>query len=257
MSSPPINLTCRFYGDLNDFLPLHRRQRPFEHRLKEVASVKDVIESLGAPHPEVDLILANGESVGFGYQVRGGDWLGVYPRFRRLEIASLSQVRPPPLEEARFVLDVHLGKLANYLRLLGFDACYRNDADDAALAKLAGREHRILLTQDRGLLKRSVIIYGYCVRNRDPLEQLIEVLHRFKLRSKMAPFRRCLRCNGLLQPVAKAAIATQIFPKTAHYYNDFRQCQNCRQVYWKGPHFDRMSHLINRVNYRLNGEDGE
>jgi hypothetical protein len=246
-----FTFTCRFYGDLNDFLPLHRRRRPFEQELKEIAAVKDVIEALGVPHPEVDLILVNGISVGFGYQVQSGDRLSVYPLFRHLEVAPLSRVRPPAQPEARFVLDVHLGKLANYLRLLGFDACYRNDADDAALAMLASREQRILLTQDRGLLKRRVIVYGYCVRNYDPVEQLIEVLRRFKLQAKMAPFRRCLRCNGLLQPVAKAAISTHLFPKTARYYDQFRQCQRCQQVYWNGPHVDRMHRLIDRVNQRL------
>ncbi|MEB3211728.1 MAG: Mut7-C RNAse domain-containing protein [Leptolyngbyaceae bacterium] len=172
----------RFYGNLNYFLPPERRQTPFEHRLKEQGSVKDTIEAIGVPHPEVSLILVNGESVSFSYLVQGGDRISVYPQFAQLEIASLSHVQPPPPDHIRFVLDVHLGKLATHLRILGFDALYRNDYDDKELAAIASQEHRILLTQDRGLLKRSIVTYGYAVRSDNPEVQVQEVLERFDQR---------------------------------------------------------------------------
>ena len=242
-----LQVYFRFYGDLNDFLPPAKRQTRFGHFLKEPASIKDVIESLGPPHPEVDLILVNGASVDFSYLLIGGEHISVYPLFRSLNIHTISQVRPPTLPEARFVLDVHLGKLAIYLRLLGFDGLYQNNYSDPQLAELAHRDRRILLTQDRTLLKRSVILYGYCVRASDPRQQLHEVLQRFQLFEAIAPFRRCLRCNGRLQAVAKADIFDRLEPLTQKYYTDFRICQDCDQIYWKGSHYERMQSLIDGV----------
>ena len=237
----------RFYGDLNDFLPPVKRQARFVHVLKEPASIKDVIESLGPPHPEVDLILVNGASVDFSYRLTGGETVNAYPLFRTFDIHPLSQVRPPPLSEARFVLDVHLGKLATYLRLLGFDALYQNNYTDPQLAEAAHRDRRILLTQDRALLKRSVILYGYCVRASDPMQQVQEVLRRFQLFEAISPFQRCLRCNGRIQPVAKADICDRLEPLTKQYYTEFHICQDCDQIYWKGSHYDRMQTLIDGV----------
>ena len=237
----------RFYGDLNDFLPSAKRHTRFVHPLKEVSSIKDVIESLGPLHPEVDLLLVNGESVDFSHRLTGGEQISVYPLFRTIDINPISQVRPPPLPEVRFVLDVHLGKLAIYLRLLGFDGLYQNNYSDQQLAELTHRDRRILLTQDRALLKRSLIIYGYCVRASDPMQQLHEILKRFQLFEAIAPFRRCLRCNGLIQPVAKAAICDRLEPLTKQYYNEFRICQDCSQIYWKGSHYTRMQTLIDGV----------
>ncbi|MDJ0706801.1 MAG: Mut7-C RNAse domain-containing protein [Leptolyngbyaceae cyanobacterium MO_188.B28] len=242
-----LQVYFRFYGDLNDFLPAVKRQTRFVHFLKEPASIKDVIESLGPPHPEVDLILVNGASVDFNYLLRGGENVSVYPLFRSLNIAPISQVRPPSLTEARFVLDVHLGKLAIYLRLLGFDGLYQNNYSDPQLAELAHRDRRILLTQDRALLKRSIIRYGYCVRASDPMQQLQEVLRRFQLFDAIAPFQRCLRCNGRLKPVEKAEICDRLEPLTQKYYTEFRICQDCQQIYWKGSHYERMQTLIDGV----------
>ena len=237
----------RFYGNLNDFLPAHRQRIEFPKLIKERGSIKDAIEALGVPHPEIDLILVNGESVGFDYLVETGDRISVYPQFAQLDIAAVSQVQPPPLAQARFVLDVHLGKLATYLRLLGFDALYRNDYDDEELAQISSREQRVLLTQDRGLLKRSLVTYGYGVRSPHPDEQILEIVERFDLTDQITPFQRCPRCNGDLMRVAKADIADQIPYYTRLYYDEFAQCQNCDQIYWKGAHYQRIRSLIDRV----------
>ncbi len=236
-----------FYGELNDFLPPAKRNVTFTHHLKERASVKDAIEALGVPHPEVDLILVNGKSVDFSYLVQDGDRINVYPPSVSIDASSFSRVRPQPLQEFRFVLDIHLGKLARYLRLLGFDVLYQNDYQDEELATLSSREERILLTQDRGLLKRSVVNYGYCVRNSDPLQQVVEVLRRFNLFDAIAPSRRCLRCNGLLQPVSKEAIGDRLPPLTKQYYNEFSICQCCSQIYWKGAHYGGIQCLLDRI----------
>ncbi|HEY9764067.1 MAG TPA: Mut7-C RNAse domain-containing protein [Trichocoleus sp.] len=237
----------RFYADLNDFLPPHWKQKAFAHTLKEQASIKDVIEALGVPHPEVDLILVNGEPVGFDYLIQNCDRISVYPHFHRIDIAEVSLVRPTPLLQVRFVVDVHLGKLATYLRLLGFDTLYRNDYEDDELAQISSQEQRILLTQDRGLLKRSVVTYGYIVRSHDPEKQVKEVLDRFNLQDAVAPLERCPRCNGRVVIVDKAEVVDRLPPLTRAHYNQFALCQNCGQVYWKGAHYERIQQLIARV----------
>ncbi len=234
----------RFYAELNDFLPEARRYVPFVHHFHARASVKDMIESLGVPHTEIDLILVNGESVDFSYIVQDGDHISVYPVFESFDITPVLRVRPRPLREPRFVLDTHLGKLAAYLRMMGFDALYRNDYEDAELACISRDERRTLLTRDRGLLKRSMVTHGYCVRSTHPRQQIIEVLRRFDLLRMVEPFKRCIRCNGPLEPVDKMAIADRLPPRTRRYYDTFRICRDCGQIYWRGSHYERMQRFI-------------
>lgn len=238
------HVTVRFYAELNDFLPRERRQVPITYPLARRTSIKDLIESLGVPHTEVDLLLANGESVGFDYLVQPGDRISVYPVFESLDISPLVRVRPSPLREPRFILDTHLGKLAGYLRLLGFDTLYRNNYDDATLARISADERRILLTQDRGLLKRSAVTHGYYVRAASPVEQVREVVRRFDLAGLIQPFSRCLRCNGRLRPVPKAAVLERLPPRTRQEYEEFWLCERCDRVYWQGSHYDRLRALI-------------
>jgi hypothetical protein len=240
-------VTFRFYAELNDFLPPAKRQKTFPYVFELSASVKDVIEALGVPHTEVDLILANGQSVDFAYPIQDGDHISVYPVFETIDISPLVRVRPHPLREPRFVLDVHLGRLATYLRLLGFDTLYRNDYPDAELAQISSSQKRVLLTRDRGLLKRSIVTHGYCLRTTQPRQQLIEVLRRFDLLAGIKPFQRCLRCNGLLHPVAKADILDLLQPKTRRYYDEFHRCAGCGHIYWQGTHYERMRLFIEKL----------
>ena len=237
----------RFYEELNDFLPEQRRKTGFTHTFSRRASIKDMIESLGVPHTEVELILVNGESVDFSYIVMDGDVVSVYPVFESLDIRPLLKLRPEPLRSNRFVLDTHLGRLARYLRLLGFDTLYHNNSHDAELARLSCEQHRILLTRDRRLLHRSIITHGYYVRNTAPLYQAGEVLHRFDLHGDILPWTRCTRCNGKLEAVDKAMIAHRLEPRTRRYYTDFRMCRECRRLYWKGSHFVKMTELIRQL----------
>ena len=241
------SVTFRFYAELNDFLPPAKQQRPFTHNFIFGGSVKDMIESLGVPHTEIDLILVNGQSVDFSYQVQHGDRISVYPVFEAFDISPLARLRPQPLRETRFVLDVHLGRLATYLRMLGFDTLYRNDFDDAELAHISSNEGRILLTRDRGLLKRSIVTHGYCLRTTRPRQQLVDVLHRFDLFKSINPFLRCMRCNGPLEPVDKEVIIDRLPPKTRQYCNEFHRCRDCDQIYWKGTHYERMLRFIEEV----------
>src|SRR6516164_2368377 len=216
----------RFYAELNDFLPLWRRKRPTTCYFDMSGSVKDMIEALGVPHTEVDLILANDESV---------------------DISSLVRLRPVPLREVRFIADAHLGRLAAYLRIVGFDTLYQDDYQDEELARISSGERRTLLTRDRGLLKRNVITRGYCVRATDPREQLIEVLRRFDLLRTMTPFRRCVHCNAVLQRCPKELISDQLLPETKEHFNDFSICPACGHIYWKGSHYRRVRGFIETI----------
>lgn len=241
-------ITIRFYEKLNDFLPPQRRKVAFTHAFNQAGSVKDLIEGLGVPHTEIDLILVNGSSVNFNYRVQDGDHISVYPAFKSLDISPLNRLGPQPMPEPRFVLDTHLGRLTAYLRLLGFDSLYRNDYDDPTLASLSALEQRILLTCDKQLLMRKQITHGYFVRERQPQRQLMEILARFDLRSRQQPFTRCLQCNGEISPVSKESIASQLMPLTMAYYDKFWQCKDCNKIYWQGSHYQRMQRMISTIN---------
>ena len=235
--------TLRFYAELNDFLPPEDRHRPVERPFRVRPSIKDLIEAAGVPHTEVDLVLVNGESVDFAHPVRDGDRISVYPVFESVDIAAVTRVRPEPLRELRFVLDVHLGRLAAYLRLAGFDTVYRNDLDDAELAGIAAGG-RVLLTRDQELLKRRAVIRGYWLRAPSPRSQLAEVLRRFDLSRAVRPFCRCLRCNALVRPVRKADVVAELPPRTRQYYDEFFRCPGCDRIYWRGGHFDALRRLL-------------
>ncbi len=237
----------RFYEELNDFLPPEKRKVAFDYPLARRASVKDIIEAHGMPHTEVEVILANGESVDFDYIVRDGDRISVYPVFEGLDIRPLLKLRDAPLRNPRFVLDCHLGRLARYLRQLGFDTLYRNDYDDDQLARISADQHRILLTRDRNLLKRRIISHGYFVRHTDPRKQLDELLARFDLHADIEPFGRCTRCNGHVVAVDKNDILDRLEPRTREYFNNFWQCSSCGQIYWEGSHFEKMKSLSDEL----------
>lgn len=243
----PVSLTLRFYAELNEFLEPDRRQRAFELAAAAGAAVAEVIEALGVPPAEVDLVLANGRSVDLAYRVREGDRISVFPVFESLDITPVLAVRSRPLRETRFVLDVHLGRLAKYLRLLGFDSLYRNDVDDAELVRVSLEERRILLTRDRGLLRRRALTHGYEVRQTNPRRQLVEVLGRFDLRRAAAPFTRCLRCNEPLRAVPEEAVAERLPRRTRQVHQELRICRGCDRVLWRGSHYRRMRRFVDAI----------
>lgn len=235
-------VTVRCVGELNDFLPRDQRGSEIVALCAGHESVKNLIESLGVPHPEIAALSVNDRPVGFTYTVQPGDQIVAYPVSARLDFEPVP-LRPAPRDH-RFVLDTHLGRLAAYLRMLGFDTLYRNDYDDPELARIAAEEQRILLTRDVGLLKRSIVTYGYFVRSIMPVHQLGEVVQRYHLSGATASFQRCIRCNGLTVPVAKSLIDHLLEPKTRRYYNEFHRCEQCSQIYWRGSHFVRMQQLV-------------
>lgn len=234
----------RFYGSLNDFLAPERRQHGFERACPERASVKHVIEALGVPHTEVELILANGEPVDFTYRIQNGDHISVYPAFATLKVVPMVKAGARLQHEPCFIADSHLGALARNLRMLGFDVLYRNSFDDAELARIASRERRIVLSRDRDLLMHKAIEQGCYVHASDPAEQLQEVLARFDLYAAARPFTRCLRCNGLLAPADKHTIADAIPQRSSQHYERYWQCSGCGRVYWEGSHWQRMRSTV-------------
>ena len=237
-------VTLRFYEELNDFLAPELRKRDFLHDLNRRTSVKDVIESFGVPHTEVEIILVNGTSVDFSHIVQGGERISIYPMFEGLDVTPLLRLRPAPLRTPRFILDTNLGRLAGYLRLLGFDYMYRNDYDDRTVAETAQQVQRTVLTRDRALLQHRIIDHGYFVREVRPRFQVKEVMARFDLYRLVNPFSRCSRCNGELREVNKAVIVDRLEPKTKKYFDTFKMCNGCQQIYWQGSHYERSMLLL-------------
>ncbi|MGD8415266.1 MAG: Mut7-C RNAse domain-containing protein [Candidatus Latescibacterota bacterium] len=240
----------RFYAELNDFLRSSKRQRTFPYRFSGNPSVKDAIEAIGVPHPEVDLIVVNGESVGFDRHLSEGDKVSVYPVFESLDISPVVRLRPKPLRETRFILDVHLGKLARLLRMLGFDTLYRSDYEDQEIVAIAMTERRIILTRDVELLKANAVTHGFWIRAIVPNEQVGEVLERLDLYSQIRPFMRCMVCNATIQPVEKEEVLESLPENVREKQDEFFICRGCDKVYWKGSHYQDMMEQIQSFSGR-------
>lgn len=234
----------RFFGSLNDFLPASKKEVSFSFSFSGRPAVKDTLEAIGVPHPEIAVILINHQQARLTTNLASGDLVEVYP-------VDVSQSWPegyslwvPIPQPARFVLDVHLGKLARNLRMLGFDALYQNNFTEHNIIRLATDESRVVLTRDVGLLKHKAITWGYWLRSQKPRIQVQEVISYYRLAKQVAPFSRCLECNAGIVPVSKKSVLEQLPPKTRQYFNTFYQCGHCRRVYWKGSHFDHMQDFI-------------
>ena len=241
-----------FHGDLDFFLKSGAATL-IERDLKEKTSIKDVIESCGVPHPEVDLILVDNQPVDFAHVVSKPSKVDIYPvNWRRDTFLTNNRLQVLKIEQ--FVADVHLGKLVRNLRLLGIDIAYDRAVEDRQLLELAQVGSRALLTRDRRLLMHAVVDHAYYLRSQDPIEQTLEVLLRFQLSSALAPFTRCLRCNTLVEAVEKAEIIHRLEPLTKIYYEQFRRCRHCGQVYWSGSHFDKLRARVEEVRATLAGQ---
>ncbi|MDJ0655140.1 MAG: Mut7-C RNAse domain-containing protein [Xanthomonadales bacterium] len=244
MTQPQASSIFRFYAELNDFLKRERRGREFDAVFANPSSVKDTIEALGVPHTEVDLVLVNGKPRRFDDLLRGGERVSVYPVFERLDISELNRLRPRPLRTLRFVLDVHLGQLARRLRLLGLDVVYRNDLGDEEIVQIALAQKRTILTRDKGILKHRVVDRGHWMRATDPDAQAREVIEAFDLRGSCAPFTRCLECNGILADADPGGVVDRVPEQVARDFHHFRECRDCRRVYWPGSHYDRLRQRV-------------
>jgi hypothetical protein len=242
-----VTATFRFYEELNDFLPPERRRREFAVPCARAATTKHMIEALGVPHTEVELVLVNGESVGFDRRLADGDRVAVYPRFEALDVTPLLRVRAAPLRVTRFVADAHLGGLAHLLRMMGFDTLYDNGYRDDAVVEIAARDARIVLTRDRELLKRRDVTHGCYVRALRPADQLREIFSRLDLAHSARPFTRCLACNVALRDVDKAQVLARLPPSVRERHDRFSACDGCGRVFWEGSHWQRMRALVDEL----------
>lgn len=241
----------RAYAELNDFLDPESRGVTVRRPFRSHQTVKDVLEAMGIPHTEVDLILVNGDPHSFAHRPRIGDRIAAYPMFEALDIGSTARLRPTPLRDPRFAIDVNLGRLARLLRMLGFDVWWSSDADDQTLTDISLDEQRILLTRDRALLKRRAITHGLFVHSEQPEQQTLEVIRRLDLRQRLAPLTRCVRCNGTLAAVSKDEVIDHLEPLTRRYYSEFSRCTQCGRIYWAGSHHERLLSLVERLRSQL------
>ncbi|HTQ20759.1 Mut7-C RNAse domain-containing protein [Mycobacterium sp.] len=251
MSEPGGYVEVRAYAELNDFVDPRSRGLTVRRSFRSHQTVKDVLEAMGIPHTEVDLILVNGEPAAFEHRPTAGDRIAAYPMFEALDIGSTARLRPAPLRDPRFVVDVNLGRLARLLRVLGLDVWWSSDADDPTLAEISLIQQRILLTRDRGLLKRRAITHGLFVHSQHAEQQTLEVIRRLDLGQRLAPFTRCLRCNGKLAAVSKDEVVDRLEPLTRRYYQDFSRCSGCGRIYWAGSHHARLVGLVERLRAQL------
>lgn len=239
----------RFYEELNDLLPSEKKKIRFVYYFWGNPSVKDVIEANGVPHTEVDLILVNGVSVDFSYRIKNNDDVSIYPVFESLDISGIQHLRPEPLRNPLFILDVHLGALAKYLRMAGFDAVYQNKYQNNELVKNSLLNRRAILTKDLKLLKRKDVTHAYLVKGNNAPEQLKEVILRFNLEENIHPFSRCMECNYLLENISKEEVQKRIPEKVKEWHNEFKECPICKRIYWKGSHFLKMQKIIYYIQH--------
>jgi uncharacterized protein with PIN domain len=222
---------------LRFLLPPGRRDGDLTVPVDGVSSLVHVVESLGIPRTEIGELRVAGRPTAPAARPRPGDLIEVLP-----------VRRPQRLSDPRFVLDVHLGALARRMRLLGIDTAYRNDATDPELVAEAGTQGRVLLTQDRGLLRRRAVTAGGYVRGSRPDEQLLDVLERFD--PPLAPWTRCPVCNTVLEPVPKHEIEHLLQPGTRRSYEQFSRCPGCGRLYWSGAHAERLDAIVARSTRR-------
>ena len=251
MSESGGYVDVRAYAELKDFLAPDSRGVTVRRPFRSHQTVKDVLEAMGIPHTEVDLIVVNGSPRAFSYRPSVGDRIAAYPMFEALDIGSTARLRPAPLRDTRFVVDVNLGRLAWLLRLLGFDVWWSNGADDKTLADISLGEHRILVTRDRALLKRRAITHGLFVHSQHPEAQTLEVIRRLDLGQRLAPLTRCVRCNGTLAAVSKDEVIDHLEPLTRRYYEEFSRCPDCGRIYWAGSHHAKLLRLVERLRDQL------
>jgi uncharacterized protein with PIN domain len=237
----------RFYEELNRFLPPIRRRREFPVTFEPPVPVRHLMESVGVPHTEVEVILVNGRSVDLEQPLQDGDRVSVYPMFESLDVTPLLRLRERPLRDPRFLADAHLGKLARHLRMLGFDTRFENDPGDRELVRIAAGEGRILLTGDRALLMHKEVERGCHLETGTPLRQLEYLIARLDLCRLIRPFTRCMECNGAVSEVAREEVRAELPERVAVGQERFWRCQDCGRVYWRGNHYREMETLIARL----------
>jgi uncharacterized protein with PIN domain len=210
------------------------------------ASLKDVLEAVGVPHTEVYSLTVDGQPAHFGHILKPGEFVNVHPGDPPVDVTHNHPLRSA-LSSKRFMADANVGRLATYLRLMGFDVAYDRHSSDKDVASFAAREGRVVLTRDHGLLRRKAVQWGRLVRSNDPIEQTRDIVRFFGLAPPSAPFSRCVRCNRVLSTVPKTTVLHLLQPKTKLYFEEFSRCPSCGRVYWAGSHHEKMLVMLHRL----------
>ncbi len=239
-------ISIRFYSVLNQLLAKNKKYSD-TIEIKPGQTVKDLIESFGIPHTEIGLILSNSEIVDFSYQLNNQDRITVFPKFFQLDVSSINKLGPDTPSDIKFIADVHLGKLAKHLRMLGFDCIWENNYDDLTIIELSTKENRIILTRDKGILKFAKVKYGYLIKSHNHFEQLVEIVERYDLINKINPFSKCIECNTSTKIIDKNKIIDRLEPKTKKYFFNFKICPKCNRIYWNGSHSEKMNKIIQQL----------
>ncbi|GAB6191902.1 Mut7-C RNAse domain-containing protein [Desulfocastanea catecholica] len=243
------NLLLTFYGDTVELL----RRTPDDaqtivYRLARRASIKDILEGLGVPHTEVGRIVLAGQEQTFEKIAEVGEHFHIHPLSPAMPPTVTTVLRPDPLGDCIFLVDINVARLAGLLRMVGFDAeAVDREMTNSATLDRAIDEKRILLTRNRDLLKQRRLVFGHLVRSQDPEEQLKEIINLYNLQERIRPFSRCIACNGLLAEVDKKTIIDRLLPLTRKYFNRFHQCIGCGKIYWQGSHHHKMSAQLARI----------
>ncbi|RZB34543.1 MAG: uncharacterized protein SRB1_00311 [Desulfobacteraceae bacterium Eth-SRB1] len=238
--NPMLQLTISFPEEFNCFKRRKNKGPEIIYTLEQKTSIKHIIESLGVPHTEIGKIFAEDKEVDFNYIPVNSQKITVLSITPPFDVTRPSFLRPEPLQKIRFVVDVNVGKLALLLRMLGLDAVYSPKYVDRDILYFSGKEKRIVLSKDTGLLECRQVIFGRHVRSIYPDDQLIEIIKFFGINGPFKFFIRCLRCNKKLVPINKKDILHRLEPKTKRYFNRFKICPQCRRIYWQGSHHEKM-----------------
>lgn len=242
-----IHISIRFYAELNDALPPEMRFRDNDLDIKQGQTVSDVLKQHNINISQVEIIMVNGDSKDESYLLQNNDRISVFPMFETLNVSSLLKLRDETLRDVRFVCDVHFGKLARYLRLLGFDTLYRSDFKDTELVSVSLNEKRVLLSMDKELIGTSSLTHALLIRERKIEKQLMMVMERFDLFALALPFTRCMVCNKVLEVKNKEEVLHLLPPKSGQYYNEFLYCSGCQRYYWKGSHYKKMREFVSAI----------
>ena len=240
-------VSIRSYAELNDFLPPNRGFVTFPLSLPPNAILKDITNKIGIPSDLIDLVLVNSNPVGLSYHLEENDRVAFYPVFENFDISSVTKIRDHPLRQLKLILEVHLGKLAHYLRMFGFDTLYQNNWTKESLITISKNENRILLSRSKPLLDIESLTHAYLIKNIDPHFQIVEVLEWFDLYNLASPFTRCIECNSKLQLVEKEAILSRIPLKVKDWCNEYQRCSSCDRIYWKGSHYQHMNAFVQKI----------
>ncbi|SPD74953.1 conserved hypothetical protein [uncultured Desulfobacterium sp.] len=242
-----VSVTLSFFNELKDLITARRRNSRIELRFNDKRSVKDLIESVGVPHTEVDIILVNGKSVDFRYSIHDGDSICVYPVCETEEPSGAIHLAPISRLRGRFIADTNIHDIVRYMRALGLDVYFNPSLSPRGIIDISRQEDRIILTRSKSLLKHNDAVIGFLLRRGQVEAQIRDIINRFAIRKEIKPFSRCLNCNTLLAPVDKNVIEERIPNKTRAYCDKYAICPSCDKIYWEGSHVMEMKKVIEEI----------